>query len=236
MLSQGMQDYLKAIYRLQERDGVVSTTALAEAMQVAAPSATGMVKKLANLKLVRHQPYQGVVLSKAGEKVSLELIRHHRLLELYLAEALGYTWDRVHDEAERMEHVISEEFEDRIFEALGRPTRDPHGEPIPAKDGTLVTTPRGRLSEMEPGATGVIRQVSDSTAEMLRYLGERGLVPDADVEVVEKAPFNGPLTVKTSEASHIIGRDLASHIRVEAGPRRRGRPQRDPNQPPEEEQ
>jgi DtxR family Mn-dependent transcriptional regulator len=217
VLSQGMQDYLKAIYKLQERDGVVSTTALADAMQVAAPSATGMVKKLAGLKLVRHQPYQGVVLTRAGEKVALELIRHHRLLELYLSDALGYSWDLVHDEAERMEHVISEEFEDRIFEALGRPTRDPHGEPIPAKDGTVAATTPGRLSEMEAGASGVIRQVSDSTAEMLRYLGERGLVPDAGVEVVEKAPFNGPLTVKTADASHVIGRDLASHIRVEAG-------------------
>jgi DtxR family Mn-dependent transcriptional regulator len=219
VLSQGMQDYLKAIYKLQERDGVVSTTALAEAMRVAAPSATGMAKKLASLKLVRHQPYQGLVLTSAGEKVALELIRHHRLLELYLSEALGYTWDQVHDEAERMEHVISEEFEDKIFEALGRPTRDPHGEPIPAKDGTVHAASHGRLSEMEPGASGVIRQVSDSTAEMLRYLGERGLVPNAGVEVVEKAPFNGPLTVRTVEASHVIGRDLAAHIRVEAAGR-----------------
>jgi DtxR family Mn-dependent transcriptional regulator len=235
MLSQGMQDYLKAIYKLQERDGVVSTTALADAMQVAAPSATGMVKKLAGLKLVRHQPYQGVVLTKAGEKVALELIRHHRLLELYLSDALGYSWDLVHDEAERMEHVISEEFEDRIFEALGRPTRDPHGEPIPAKDGTVAATTQGRLSEMEPGASGVIRQVSDSTAEMLRYLGERGLVPDAGVEVVEKAPFNGPLTVKTGEASHVIGRDLASHIRVEAGRSEPGKAEREDDRTAEEE-
>lgn len=217
MLSQGMQDYLKAIYRLQERDGLVSTTALAHAMQVAAPSATGMVKKLAALKLVRHQPYQGVVLSKTGAKVALELIRHHRLLELYLSEALGYSWDRVHDEAERMEHVISEEFEERIFQALGRPTRDPHGEPIPTKEGTVASAPPACLSEMEPGMTGVIRQVSDSTAEMLRYLGERGLVPDAEVEVVERAPFNGPLTVRAGDAAHVIGRDLAAHIRVDAG-------------------
>jgi DtxR family Mn-dependent transcriptional regulator len=235
MLSQGMQDYLKAIYKLQERDGVVSTTALADAMQVAAPSATGMVKKLAGLQLVRHQPYQGVVLTKAGEKVALELIRHHRLLELYLSDALGYSWDLVHDEAERMEHVISEEFEDRIFEALGRPTRDPHGEPIPAKDGTVAATTQGRLSEMEPGASGVIRQVSDSTAEMLRYLGERGLVPDAGVEVVEKAPFNGPLTVKTGEASHVIGRDLASHIRVEAGRPEPGKAEQEDDRTAEEE-
>ncbi len=216
MLSESVQDYLKAIYRLQEQAGSVSTSALAEAMGVAAASATGMVKKLAGLKLVRHNPYQGVVLTKAGEKMALEVIRHHRLLELYLAEALGYSWDKVHEEAERLEHVISEEFEEKIFEALGRPTRDPHGDPIPTKDGTMAGDRHDRLSDMEPGAMGVIRRVSDRSAEMLRYLGMRGLVPDATLEVVEKAPFNGPITVKTGQISHVLGRDLASHIQVES--------------------
>ena len=216
MLSEAMQDYLKVIFKLQEEGGSVSTSALAEAMGVAAASATGMVKKLASLKLARHNPYQGVVLTKAGEKMALEVIRHHRLLELYLAEALGYSWDKVHEEAERLEHVISEEFEEKIFEALGRPTRDPHGHPIPAKDGTLVAGQQERLSDMEPGATGVIRRVSDSDAEVLRYLGTRGLVPNAAVQVVEKAPFNGPITVKAGETSHVLGRDLASHIHVES--------------------
>ncbi len=216
MLSESVQDYLKAIYRLQEQAGSVSTSALAEAMGVAAASATGMVKKLAGLKLVRHNPYQGVILTKAGEKMALEVIRHHRLLELYLAEALGYSWDKVHEEAERLEHVISEEFEEKIFEALGRPTRDPHGDPIPAKDGTLVGENHERLSDLEPGATAVIRRVNDSNAEVLRYLGMRGLVPDATLEVVEKAPFNGPITVKTGQISHVLGRDLASHIQVES--------------------
>jgi DtxR family Mn-dependent transcriptional regulator len=192
-------------------------------MGVAAASATGMVKKLAGLKLARHNPYQGVVLTKAGEKMALEVIRHHRLLELYLAEALGYSWDKVHEEAERLEHVISEEFEEKIFEALGRPTRDPHGDPIPAKDGTLVGGNHERLSDMEPGATGVIRRVNDRNAEMLRYLALRGLVPDAAVEVVEKAPFNGPITVKTGETSHVLGRDLASHIHVESRARTHSR-------------
>jgi len=218
MISGAVQDYLKTIYKLQEDNGVVSTSALAEAMEVAAASVTGMVKKLAGLKLVRHNPYQGVTLTKAGEKMALEVIRHHRLLELYLAEALGYSWDKVHEEAERLEHVISEEFEEKIFEALGRPTRDPHGDPIPAKDGTVVAAEHDRLSDLEPGATGVIRQVSDSDAEMLRYLGTRGLVPNAPVEVLEKAPFNGPVTVKTRETSHVLGRDLAQHIRVETRP------------------
>lgn len=215
MLSEAVEDYLKAIYKLEEAGRPVTTSALAEAMDVAAASATGMVKKLAGLRLLRHNPYQGVTLTRAGRKVALEVIRHHRLVELYLAEALGYTWDKVHEEAERLEHVISEEFEEKIFEALGRPTRDPHGEPIPDKDGRLAAGIQARLSDMEPGESGVIRQVSDSTAEMLRYLGTRGLVPDTAFEVLDKAPFNGPITLKTGETSHVLGRDLAAHIRVE---------------------
>jgi DtxR family Mn-dependent transcriptional regulator len=218
VFSQAVQDYLKAIYKLQAGGRVVSTSALANAMRVSAPSATGMVKKLAGLRLLRHNPYQGVVLTKAGDKMALEVIRHHRLLELYLVEALGYSWDKVHEEAERLEHVISEEFEDKIFEALGRPTRDPHGEPIPAKDGTLVAVEHDSLSDLEPGAKGIIRQVRDTDAEMLRYLGTRGLVPDTVLEVLEKAPFNGPLTVRTGKTSHVLGRELARHIRVEAAP------------------
>jgi DtxR family Mn-dependent transcriptional regulator len=215
MLSKAIQDYLKAIYKLQEQGGAVSTTALAAAMEVTAASATGMVKKLASLRLVRHSPYQGVVLSKAGQKVALEVIRHHRLLELYLAEALGYSWDKVHEEAERLEHVISEEFEEKIFEALGRPTRDPHGDPIPAKDGTVITADHERLADLEPGVRGVIRQVRDSDADMLRYLGTRGLIPDAPVEVMDKAPFDGPLMIRVGNADHVLGRRLASHIQVE---------------------
>jgi len=218
MLSEAVQDYLKAIYKLQEQAGVVSTSALAQAMDVTAASATGMVKKLAGLKLVRHNPYQGVVLTRAGQKMALEILRHHRLLELYLAEALGYTWDKVHEEAERLEHVISEEFEDKIFEALGRPTRDPHGDPIPTKDGTIAAAEHDRLSDLEPGTRGVIRQVSDSDAEMLRYLGTRGLVPDTAFQVLDKAPFNGPITIRTGRTSHVLGRELARHIWVEAAP------------------
>jgi DtxR family Mn-dependent transcriptional regulator len=216
MRTQAVEDYLKTVFELQRDQGKVATTALAERMGVAPASATGMIKRLASLRLVRHDPYQGVLLTRAGEKVALEVLRHHRLLELYLAEALGYTWDQVHDEADRLEHVISEEFEAKIFEALGQPTRDPQGEPIPSKDGRMPAADHESLSELQAGATGVISQVSKSNPEMLRYLGERGLVPEAPVEVLEKAPFNGPITVKTGETSHILGRDLARHIRVEA--------------------
>lgn len=219
MLSQAVEDYLKAIFEVQRDHGKVATTVLAERMGVAPASATGMIKKLAGLKLVRHSPYQGVVLTRAGEKLALEVLRHHRLLELYLAEALGYTWDQVHDEACRLEHVISEEFEDKIYEALGRPTRDPHGEPIPTKDGKMPSADHEPLSDLQPGAAGVISQVSKSNPEILRYLGARGLIPEATVEVVEKAPFEGPLTVRTGENSYVLGRQLASHIRVEVGDR-----------------
>ncbi|MBP1775912.1 MAG: iron (metal) dependent repressor, DtxR family [candidate division NC10 bacterium] len=215
MLGQAVEDYLKAIFEVQRDHGKVATTVLAERMGVAPASATGMMKKLAALKLVRHNPYQGVVLTRAGEKVALEVLRHHRLLELYLAEALGYTWDQVHEEACRLEHVISEAFEDKIFEALGRPTRDPHGEPIPTKDGKMPSTDHEPLSDLQPGAAGTISQVRKSNPEMLRYLGARGLIPEAAIEVVEKAPFEGPLTVRAGNSSYVLGRQLASHIRVE---------------------
>lgn len=222
MLSQAVEDYLKAVFEVQRDHGKVATTVLAERMGVTPASATGMIKKLAGLKLVRHSPYQGVVLTRAGEKVALEVLRHHRLLELYLAEALGYTWDQVHEEADRLEHVISEELEEKIFEALGRPTRDPHGEPIPTKEGTMPNADHEPLSNLQTGATGVISQVSKSDPEMLRYLGARGLIPEAVVEVVDTAPFEGPLTVRTGDNSYVLGRRLASHIKVEVdeGPTR----------------
>ena len=221
MLSPAMEDYLKAVLEVQRDHGKVATTVLADRMGVTPASATGMIKKLAALKLVRHHPYQGVLLTRAGEKVALEVLRHHRLLELYLTEALGYTWDQVHDEACRLEHVISEAFEDKIFEALGRPTRDPHGEPIPTKDGRMPDAAHEPLSDLQPGTTGIISQVSKSDPEMLRYLGARGLIPEAAVEVVEKAPFEGPLTVRVGDNSYVLGRQLASHVRVGVGDRSR---------------
>jgi DtxR family transcriptional regulator, Mn-dependent transcriptional regulator len=220
MLSEAMQDYLKTIYSLQESDHDVATSALAERLGVAAPSVTGMVKKLAALKLVRHQRYQGVRLTKAGERVALEVLRHHRLLELYLAEALGYSWDQVHAEAERLEHVISEEFEERMFHALGQPTQDPHGHPIPTKEGKVASPGSSRLADLPPGAQAVISGVSDRDPEMLRYLGERGLVPETAVTVMARAPFNGPITVKAGRASHVLGTDLAREIRVQARQKR----------------
>jgi DtxR family transcriptional regulator, Mn-dependent transcriptional regulator len=211
-----MQDYLKAVYKLERTGSRATTSALAAALGVSAASVTGMVKKLAGLRLVRHHRYQGVLLTPAGEKVALEVLRHHRLLELYLSRVLGYGWDQVHDEAERLEHVISEEFEERIFQALGQPTRDPHGEPIPGKDGTMAAATSDRLSELAAGTRGIIRQVNAVNAEVLRYLGTRGLVPDAVVEVLEVAPFDGPITLRMGTTLHVLGRGLARQIRVEA--------------------
>src|SRR5690349_1906543 len=180
-MTHAVQDYAKAIYALEEREGAaVSTNALAERMGVTAASASSMVKRLDGLGLVTHVPYRGVQLTDAGTKVALEILRHHRLLELYLAESLGVPWDRVHDEAEVLEHVLSEELEELIAAKLGHPTHDPHGDPIPTRDGRIVEAASIPLNALEPGARGRFARVSDSDPEMLRYLGERGIAPGAE--------------------------------------------------------
>jgi DtxR family Mn-dependent transcriptional regulator len=216
MLSAAIQDYLKAIYRLQEDGGQATTSALAERLEVASASVTNMVKKLAEMKLVRHTPYRDVILTPAGEKIALEIIRHHRLIELYLAEIMGYSWDQVHDEAEKLEHVISEEFEEKIDAALGRPKTDPHGDPIPSKDGRVATFDHFRLADLEPGDSAVVRRVDDEDPERLRYLRERGLVLNARVEVLGKEPFDGPLLVKVGRARHHLGLEVARGVFVES--------------------
>ena len=214
-ITAAMEDYLKVIYRLSEDGKRATTQAIAERMNVAAPSVTGMIKRLAELKLVEHERYRWVTLTPAGEKAALEIVRHHRLLELYLAEALGYSWDQVHDEAERLEHTISEEFEARIDRALGYPTFDPHGDPIPSASGTIQAVPDYRLSVLEPGERATISRVDDTSPEMLRYLGTMGLYPDTEVEIVERQPFGGPLLVRVGEAEHYVGTELADTIHVE---------------------
>lgn len=209
-----MEDYLKTIYRLSESGQPATTQAIAERLNVAAPSVTGMIKRLADLRLVDHERYRGVVLTSAGQKAALEIVRHHRLLELYLAEALGYSWDEVHDEAERLEHTISEEFEARIDRALGYPTVDPHGDPIPSAAGAVHELPEDRLIDLPSGECATVARVSDRDAEMLRYLAGLGLFPDTTVCVVELLPFEGPLRVRVGDAEHMIGRELARAIRV----------------------
>jgi len=217
MLSEAVQDYVKQIYLLQRREGKASTSALAAAMDVSAASATAMVKKLDGMGLVSHTPYRGVELTEAGERIALEVLRHHRLLELYLTQALGLSWDQVHVEAERLEHVLSDELEASIDQALGHPATDPHGDPIPTADLVIAPDPRQRLADLEPGQAAVVRQVPDGDPSLLRYLGDLGLVPEAGVAMVDKAPFGGPLTVDVSGTRHALGVELASRIRVEAG-------------------
>lgn len=218
-ITAAMEDYLKAIYRLSEDVERVTTQAIADRLGVAAPSVTGMIKRLAELKLVDHERHRSVTLTATGRKAALEIVRHHRLLELYLAEALGYTWDEVHDEAERLEHTISEEFEARIDAALGYPTTDPHGDPIPSLTGTINATSNDRLSSLEVGESATVIRVSDGNPEKLRYLGTMGLYPDTEVEIVERMPFDGPLRVRVGEAEHIVGAEIADAVHVQRGPK-----------------
>jgi DtxR family Mn-dependent transcriptional regulator len=214
--SPAVQDYAKAIYALEQReDGAVTTNALAERLCVTPASASGMVKRMGELGLVEHVPYRGVTLTEAGRRVALEVIRHHRLLELYLAESLGVPWDRVHAEAEVLEHHLSEELEELIAAKLGNPTRDPHGDPIPTRDLTIDERETESLSALSPGATGTFTRVSDSDPEMLRYLSERGVAVGDTFEVVEKQPFDGPLFVRFGDSVHVLGGGLAQAMRVE---------------------
>jgi DtxR family Mn-dependent transcriptional regulator len=215
-ISAAVEDYAKAIYALQTAvAGPVSNNALAERLGVSPASASAMVKKLGGLGLVEHVPYRGVELTPEGRRVALEVLRHHRLLELYLARSLGVPWDRVHDEAEVLEHHISEELEELIAEKLGNPTRDPHGDPIPTRELELVEEFAATLDSLEPGASGRFTRISDSDPEMLRYLADRGIAPGDDFQVVDKQPFGGPLFVRFGAEVHVVGGRLAAAMRVE---------------------
>jgi DtxR family transcriptional regulator, Mn-dependent transcriptional regulator len=215
VFSPAVEDYAKAIYQLGERcDGAVSTNALAERLDVTPASASGMVRKLDELGLVAHVPYKGVRLTDTGARVALEMLRHHRLLELYLAEALGVPWDRVHDEAEVLEHVLSDDLEALIAAKLGNPTRDPHGDPIPSADLVIDEEPTESLASLAPGASGVLVRISDADPEMLRYLAERGIGLGDAFEVIDKQPFDGPLFVRFGENVHVLGGQLAQAMRV----------------------
>lgn len=216
-ITQAMEDYLKAAYRLQREGGAVTTQRLAEELGLSGPSVTNMVKRLDEVNLVRHTRYHGVELTPAGERIALEVIRHHRLVELYLAEALGYHWDEVHAEAERLEHHVSEELEARMDTFLGHPTIDPHGDPIPSREGTIADVSAVRLVDLEAGEAAVIRRVSDRDPEQLRYLGELGLRPGATVTLLEKLPFDGPLRIRVDDppAEHVIGQPIATAVNVE---------------------
>jgi DtxR family Mn-dependent transcriptional regulator len=211
-VTHAMEDYLKAVYRLREQGGQITTQRISEELGVTGPSVTNMVKRLHELHLLEHTRYLGVELTPAGEKIALEVIRHHRLLELYLAETLGYSWDQVHDEAERLEHHLSEELESRIDVTLGHPTHDPHGDPIPSAEGVVLPLAGTTLDQLPIGAPAKVERVVDRDPERLRYLGDLGLYPGATVTLTELMPFDGPLRIRVSDQEHIIGRQLATAI------------------------
>jgi DtxR family Mn-dependent transcriptional regulator len=214
-LSPPIEDYLKTIYMLQERHGAsASTTAIAAALHVTPASVTGMIKKLAEMKLVRYTPYQGVELTRSGERNALEIVRHHRLLELFLMEALGYSWDEVHAEADVLEHVISEEFEERMAARLGHPAVDPHGDPIPAKDGSFIALKERALLSLRPGESAQITHINDTNSEMLRYAASLGLTPATHLKLIDVEPFGGSLRVRVGKNEQAVGRELAAQIYV----------------------
>jgi DtxR family transcriptional regulator, Mn-dependent transcriptional regulator len=214
--SEAVENYAKAIYSLQHRTGdPVATNDLAERLQVTPASASGMIKKLADHGLVEHVPYKGVQLTTEGEQVALEVLRHHRLLELYLVEQLGVPWDRVHEEAEALEHVLSEDLEARIAAKLGNPTHDPHGDPIPDAKLHIDESTTRSLADLQPGDRGRFVRVSDADPAMLRYLSERGVTLGDAFEVLDRQPFGGPLTVRFADSLQVLGGGLAAAMRVE---------------------
>lgn len=216
VLSQAVEDYLKAIYILESEGTGASTSSVADSLGVSSASATNMIKRLAKMGLVNYESYKGAKLTKSGKKIALEIIRHHRLLELYLLEVMGYSWDEVHDEAEKLEHHISEQFEDKIAELLDNPTHDPHGDPIPTKDGVMPELNADPLGEAEadPDKEYIVSRVKDQDPDVLRYLEKIGMLPGVKVTIKDKAPFNGPITILLEETEQAIGYEIANKIFV----------------------
>jgi DtxR family Mn-dependent transcriptional regulator len=214
MLRQSIQDYLKTIFKLQLEEEQVSTTNIAKALNISGASVTGMLKRLAAMKLVNYQSYQGVKLTDDGSKIALEILRHHRLLELYLKESLGFSLAKVHDEACRLEHYVSEEFVQKIDHLLGYPEFSPLGNPIPSKEGQLPKRELIPMNEIKPPAKVMITQLNDEDSDMLDYFEEMNLLPNIIIEIKEKAPFNGPITVLIDKDEKIIGNEIAKNIWV----------------------
>jgi DtxR family Mn-dependent transcriptional regulator len=213
-LTAAVEDYVKAVYMLEQREGSASTAALAARLEVTPAAVSGMLRKLAALGLVAHEPYRGVRLTDRGRLVALEVVRHHRLLELFLVESLGMGWDEVHAEAEVLEHVLSEELEELIAAKLGHPTLDPHGDPIPNRELAVADVESRDLYQLEPGTHGTLVRVSDDDPEMLRFLTDRGITPGTRLEVIDRQPFEGPLTVRVGDEVHVLGAVLTRAMRV----------------------
>ncbi|MDQ3539144.1 MAG: metal-dependent transcriptional regulator [Chloroflexota bacterium] len=213
-VTHAMEDYLKAAYTLEQEGGPVTTLRLAEAMGLSGPSVTNMIKRLDELKLVVHNPYHGISLTPSGRGVALEVIRHHRLLELYLSRALGYEWDEVHQEAERLEHHVSEELERRMERALDYPEFDPHGDPIPTRAGTIPAVEDVALPDLTVGARATISRVSDRDAEKLRYMSTHDLRPGTSLTVRDRLPYDGPILVEIHDDEQLVPFAIACLVRV----------------------
>lgn len=218
-LTHVIEDYLKAIYDLTADSGRASTNQIAERMGVTAASVTNMIQKLAatDPPLLKYRKHRGVVLTEEGERVALEIVRHHRLLEMFLHQTLGYSWDEVHEEADRLEHVISEEFEARIAERLGHPRHDPHGDPIPTRELELPEAQATTLREMRPGQKAIIQRVRDTDPDLLRYLSDLGLTPAARITILDFSPFDNNLRLRVEghDEAVVLGPSITSQVFVE---------------------
>lgn len=213
--TQAVEDYLKTIYKIQHEQGeVVATTILAERLELAPASVTNMIKKLADLNLVVYKPYRGVVLTEMGRGIALRIIRNHRLIELYLVEKLDVPWDQVHHQAETWEHSLSENLAERMDIVLGHPTGDPHGAPIPTREGNITQVNHIRLADLEPGKSAIVSEISDHNAELLRYLDDLALYPGETVRVSKIIPPDGSLIIFIKGTQHAIGPEVARHVFV----------------------
>jgi DtxR family Mn-dependent transcriptional regulator len=214
---QAIEDYLKTIYMLEHEESPVSTSRIAAARDVKPGSATSMIQRLHKFNLVVYKKHYGVTLTEAGRDIALEVLRHHRLVELYLMEALGFSWDEVHEQADILEHVISEKLEERMAAALNYPEFDPHGDPIPSKEGVITQVNNKPLAKLEAGESAVVSRIPDDTnGKLLRYLADLGLVPGTKIKVTQVAPFDGPMTLEINNESIIIGQKVAEAVLVES--------------------
>lgn len=217
-LSAPVEDYLKAIYELEQSGEAAGTNELAARLHIAPASVSGMVRRLAEQDLIAHERYRGARLTDAGRRAALRTIRRHRIIETYLTEALGYAWDRVHDEAERLEHACSDELVDRMAATIGEPAHDPHGAPIPTREGTVDERRFASIADLGVGDAVLVRRVSDEDGERLRYLAELGILPGVHLTMIARAPFDGPITIRIDGEERVIGPSLAAEVLVEDAP------------------